>query len=352
MGTVTLAAAETVARFAFPGYADDSQYGERLFGRFMNSGVVVQNRAGDPRRFLAYTPNEVQTFVAPEYRYTMHTNSLGFRSKEIDSPKAGVFRVLLLGDSMFLGIGAEEGERIDVRLEEAGKQGAGGGIPSLSVLNFSVGGFNTAQELAVLRHFIGEARPDVVVLGFFVANDFLPNATVSVDEAGNYAVDPQRTQALKEQVGTDRPFLFFPSVVWRILALNLYVPRLRYTVAATAVVMDRSFDFLRRMQQECQEHGAKLLVVVIYPIDGVRGGWVEAWSGSRGVGRQVTEFCRQQGIEVLDLLSAMSGSADATRLFFRKDGHLNPEGNRVVADAVYRELLASHLRPAVQPERP
>ncbi|MCI0407807.1 MAG: GDSL-type esterase/lipase family protein, partial [Acidobacteria bacterium] len=343
---LTLAAAEIIARVAFPGYSDDSQYAQLLFMRLMNSGVVVENRGGDPQRFLGYTPNAVHTFSSPEYRYTMRTNSLGFRSKELTPPRSGEYRVWLLGDSMLVGVGSEEQERIDVRLEELGRLGAGGDIPSLSVFNFSVGGFNTAQELGLLRQFIREVDPDEVVIGFFVANDFLPNATAKVDEAGKYEVDPESAEALKKEIGTQHPYLFLPSVVWRILALNLYAPRLRYALASKPEVMDRSFGLLRQIQEDCQKQGAALLVVVIYPWDAVRGGWVAAWSRSRTVGQEVVRFCNRQGIEVLDLLSVMSGSDAARRFYYRKDGHLRPEGNRAVAEALYREILASHLRPA------
>jgi GDSL-like lipase/acylhydrolase family protein len=349
---LTLAAAEIIARVAFPVYSDDSEYSQLLFKRFINSLAVVENRGGDPQPLLGYTPNAVHTFTGPEYRYTMRTNSLGFRSKELTPPRSGEYRVWLIGDSMFVGVGSEESERIDVRLEELGRRGAAGDTPSLSVFNFSVGGFNTAQEHVVLRHFIREVHPDEVVIGFFVANDFLPNATVVVDDAGNYQVDPERVEALREEVGTKRPYLLFPSVVWRILALNLYVPRLRYAVASRPEVMNRSFDLLRQIQEDCRKQGAALLVVVIYPWDGVRGGWLEAWSRSRTVGQKVVSFCRSQGIEVLDLLSVMSGRDAARKFYYRKDGHLRPEGNRAVAEALYREILTSHLRTAAQTGAP
>ena len=348
---LTLAAAELIARLAFPGYySDDSQYAELLYKRFMNSLAAVEG--GDSRRLFGYTPNAVHTFTSPEYQYTMHTNSLGFRSKELTPPRIGEYRVWLIGDSMLLGVGSGDQERIDVQLEELGRIGSGDSIPSLSVFNFSVGGFNTGQELAVLRQYVGEVHPDVVVIGFFVANDFLPNATWKVDAAGNYQVDPERIQALREEVGTKRPYLLFPSVVWRILALNLYMPRLRYAVASRPEVMGRSFDLLRQVQEDCRKQGAALLVVVIYPWDGVRGGWLEAWSRSRSAGQKVVRFCRTQGIEVLDLLSVMSGSGDAQKYFYRKDGHLRPEGNRAVAEALYREILARHLRSAAHTPAP
>jgi hypothetical protein len=48
----------------------------------------------------------------------------------------------------------------------------------------------------------------------------------------------------------------------------------------------------------------------------------------------------------------MSGSGDAQKYFFRKDGHLKPEGNRVVAEALYREILARHLRSAAHTGAP
>ena len=349
---VTLIAAELIARLAFPVYSDDPRYSRLVFERLLNSGVVAQNQGGDPERFLAYTPNAVSTVETPEYRYTMHTNSLGFRSKEIVAPRSGEYRVWLLGDSMFVGVGAQETERIDVQLEELGRRGAAGDIAGLSVFNFSVGGFNTGQELAVLQRFIQEVRPDRVVLGFFVGNDFLPNAIVTVDKSGHYAVDSERAQSLAAEVETECPFVFAPSVVWRILALNLFVPRLRYVLASRPEILDRSFGFLRRIQEECRQHGAALMVVVIYPRDGVGGGWVEDWSHSRAAGETIVRFCRREGIEVLDLLSIMSGSSAARKFFFKNDGHFNPAGNRAVAEALYREMLSGNLRPAAHPGAP
>ena len=337
MTVLALGSAEVIARFAFPGFADDSHYQELLLARLLNSGLVVES-PGDPSRFLAYSPNAVRTFSGPEYRYTVRTNSLGFRSKEIQPAVPGEYRVLLLGDSMFVGIGSEEEQTIAVRLEERSRAAGGPGGKNLSAFNFAVGGFNTAQELSVLRHFGAEIRPSLVVLGFFVGNDFLPNALARFDEQGNYAVDDGKLKDLREGVRTGHAGLYLPSAVWRILALNLLVPRLRYRMASTPEVMHRSLELLGEVNNDCRALGVPLLIVMIYPREGVEGGWVASWSGSREVAQELIRLGRGEGLQILDLLSVMRGATDARDCYYKSDGHLTPAGNARVADAIYRVI--------------
>lgn len=344
MAALVLAAAELIARVTFKGYAEDQEYVRLVLERLLNSGLVAENQGGDPSRFLAYTPHVEKTFEAPEYRYTVRTNSLGFRSREIEPPSADEDRLLLLGDSMFFGVGAEEDDTIAARLEQRSRQETALEKRRLAVFNFAVGGFNTAQEISVLRHFGETVRPSEVVLGFFVGNDFLTNAVAGVDAQGNYAVDDRKLQDLRETVRAEHAWLFAPSVVWRVLALNLYVPRLRYTLATAPEMMGRSLDLLRAARDDCRALGVPFLVVMVYPREGVQGGWRARWSGSRRAAQALIRRGRAEGIDILDLLTVMRGGTDAQDCYFSTDGHLNPAGNARVAAAIYGAIAKAHAR--------
>ncbi len=99
------------------------------------------------------------------------TNSLGFRDpREYRLTKApGVFRILVLGDSVTFGHGAVYETTYPYLLEQRLKAWR----PDMAweVWNLGVPGYNTSQELAYLEAVGGRYAPDLVVVGFF-PNDF------------------------------------------------------------------------------------------------------------------------------------------------------------------------------------
>lgn len=103
-------------------------------------------------------------------------NSAGFRDREYPLEKApGVYRILVLGDSLTLGWGVEAESRFSEILErrldaEARSRGA---FSAVEVINTGIGNYNTGQEVAFFRSFGRAWRPDLVLLGWFI-NDAEP----------------------------------------------------------------------------------------------------------------------------------------------------------------------------------
>lgn len=91
-------------------------------------------------------------------------NSLGFRDVEHALSKpVGVVRIMVLGDSIAKGLGVPDRERIATsvmqrRLDESGLRA--------EVINFGVEGYNTQQEVEMLRDKGLAFHPDVVVLAY------------------------------------------------------------------------------------------------------------------------------------------------------------------------------------------
>ena len=107
-----------------------------------------------------------------EIDVTITTNSQGFRGTREFSPKPkpGVLRILLLGDSVSFGYGVNENETFAIRLEHllaAAKIKA-------EVINLSVSGFGTAEELVQYEAVGAALAPDLVILGYFT-NDPMNN---------------------------------------------------------------------------------------------------------------------------------------------------------------------------------
>ena len=112
--------------------------------------------------------------TVPEYQHTFRTNSQGLRgTREYPFVKPpGVFRILVLGDSVALGHGVQDDETFAALLEDNLSN-----LRPTEVLNMGVSGFGTAEELIQLRHVGLRYQPDLVILAYFQNDPF--NNTVS-----------------------------------------------------------------------------------------------------------------------------------------------------------------------------
>lgn len=107
-------------------------------------------------------PNAIYWHQSPEIRVEMRINSAGIRSDKefpIEKPQ-GTCRIVILGDSFFMGYEASLDEsfagRLEARLAKANKE--------CEVINLAVSGFGTAESLIQLKEKGLQYQPDYVVL--------------------------------------------------------------------------------------------------------------------------------------------------------------------------------------------
>jgi lysophospholipase L1-like esterase len=96
-------------------------------------------------------------------------DSLGFRGREVALPKPpGRLRIVVVGDSVTLGWGVNDGDTFPAQLEAILR----GRFPNrdLEVINLGVGGYDTRQEVTLLERNVARLDPDVVLVGFY-SND-------------------------------------------------------------------------------------------------------------------------------------------------------------------------------------
>jgi len=89
------------------------------------------------------------------YRSTVTTNSLGFRSPELDPQKP---TLVILGDSITFGYGLEDNQTIPAHLQTQ--------FPKYNILNAGTSGYNLVQQTAVYREKIQKLEPKALVLIF------------------------------------------------------------------------------------------------------------------------------------------------------------------------------------------
>ena len=129
--------------------------------RYQGRNLMVVESA-NPRLIYEYRPNH--RVVAGGV--VVETNSDGFRDREFALEKrAGVFRIIIVGDSVTFGMG--ETSPYPQHLEELLSQKYG---PRFEVFNMSVVGYNSIQEVELVRSKALRFDPDLLIIGY-VLND-------------------------------------------------------------------------------------------------------------------------------------------------------------------------------------
>ena len=323
---------EFYARHRFPEFIDRHQFEELAFIRLLNSGVVYHPGNNYDARFgFLNNPNIRETVRTDEYSYTVQTNALGFRTHELAPKPPGQRRLLLLGDSMFFGVGVDYPASIPALLETT--------RDSLRVYNFAMLGHNTVQSRIAARAFTAEVEPDHIVCGVFIGNDLLSNALNYADGKNHIATHLDQVAATRDRLHTAlAPYAW--STALRAATYSIYLPRLRYQLAAEPAIVAATCDHLAAIDRIATRAGSAFAAVLIYPKDAVAGGLVAQWSQSRRPGRLIAQRCRERGIEVLDLLDHIEGTADRDRYYYAQDGHLNAAGNARLAQLINDHYLA------------
>jgi lysophospholipase L1-like esterase len=123
----------------------------------------VKDWGRTPGLRFEHRPGVVTKLMGVEVR----TNAFGMRDREVPERAApGTLRIAAVGDSITFGWGVPAAETFPEVLER--ELGAAGVADRVEVLNFGVGNYNTADELALLRLRVLEFHPDVVLLGVYL----------------------------------------------------------------------------------------------------------------------------------------------------------------------------------------
>ena len=304
----------------------------------------------DPVAWVVLKPDSGKDFVDwPEHSagHIQHaTNNLGFREDEPTLVEKRAYRILVTGDSHTEGavLNAESyANSLEARLNRA-LDPTGASRP-VEVINAGVGGTGPHNYLAMVQKHL-DLRPDLVIAGLYVGNDFM-NALMHSDFMTKRKARP-RDQAYKErldatlraypnlpQQGYNQPYLF------------------KYCEGDAALALDRTVEVFEGLARVCADHDIRFLALVIpckADVDGdddaerIRGLLEmlelspEEWSVNRWLSGQFVERLRDKGIDCLDPTQAMLD--EPAPLYWRKDHHLGTAGHAFVARLLFQHLQA------------
>src|SRR5579872_673503 len=308
--------------------------------------------------------SNVRVVEDPEYRYYVHTNSLGLRdSREFprDSPST---RVLFIGDSFTFGNGVSNEDTISFKTESILNHETS---RSWTVINAGVPGTGTRAEERQLQRVLARINVNAFVLFYFVDND--PYETQQEYESESHPGHGPGSDSASVRM---RAALGRYSALYRFLRLRLATEgTLRafpYTIfdqcdPAKVKTFERMDALMRAsvdgMKQIAREKKLTFLAVLIPRREQVSTAAFDKFKQSYRVSRYpydrllpqkriLEDVFGPEGISTFDLMSVFEDT-NPDKYYYRFDGHFNPEGTTLVAQQLAK--LLQNAMPSGKEER-
>jgi hypothetical protein len=264
--------------------------------------------------------------IAPEFRFTINTNSLGMRDPEPGkSLREGI---VFVGDSFTMGYGVQDGEAFPA-LVRKGLQRRGVTIP---VLNTGMGDNGNGRWVKFFDHDAARFHPRLVVFQV-MANDFDDNVAehlFELDASGalhELPIGPpgfmRRAQSLIDDV-PGLPYSYLVGLAWMSAeAIESNRPAVSTEGRGDDLPSDRlTYALVGAAVDKARVGGADVIGLLV---------------GLTGQRRQkMAEIFAQRGLICLDGPNKKAAPA----LFFKVDGHWNAAGHRRAAELLLPEILS------------
>lgn len=261
-------------------------------------------------------------------------NQYGMRGREYSRKKpTGVYRILLVGDSIALGWGVPEERTLSSLLEARLNQNPtlySAHTPSgvrnrFEVINAGVGNHNTTQELAHLRKNGMSFKPDLLLLLYFI-NDAEPVST------------PARNPLLGRSQAAVIVWSRLDTLLRKFGGRKDYVQHYREIFAEGSAGRADSFRALVEMNRLAKKTGSNFAIAFFPDLHNLVG------YPFRSIHNLVGGFAQSRGVPFIDLLPVFEGVKEPMMLWVSADdAHPNGRANRMAARGVLRGLVKAGL---------
>ena len=308
-------------------------------------------------------PNSSAHRKTGEYDVTFTINALGLRDDPMDSPKkpAGVYRVLVLGDSFVQGYTVERAN-LFVDILESWWKAEGRNV---DVINAGTEGYSTDQEVLWFLEHGKEFSPDLVILCPY-ENDLYWDSQPKYDRYPKPRFEASGEVEQRELVDPGPPPFLSKLAVGKILLLVAHPPELfspgggkklpmewvcyfKNDPPPMTEVKDRTRGALLALKKHCKEIGSELQVALIpnkacveEAAKATLDKQIAAAGGSADTPVDTfAALCKDVDIPAIDPRAKFLEDVKTAKeghLYYQKDWHLNPEGNRAFARVIHEEL--------------
>ncbi len=295
-------------------------------------------------------------------------NEYGFRGDFNEIKKGCRNLYAVVGDSFTFGIGVQSGQTfVDLLNKNSRKE---------CYLNFSIPGYSTDQEYLLIKDKVFPFLPKAVFLIVYLGNDIFDNAIAYPLQSSHakpyFKIEPGGLKLYnspvphrikpEEQVRRDLQFLSFNNFAGRSgfiawMVRNSHLARVlgadRFMVENVADNLSAYKPFKKELElfnsivketyMLCNNRKVKLILVLLpgrsyIECPGSVPHQIQAY-----LGKNIVAFSETQSISIINLADSMQKSYRQTPgdWFFKNEGHLTPEGHRIVA-RLMQQWLAEH----------
>jgi lysophospholipase L1-like esterase len=280
---------------------------------------------------FAHQPNGHEFLMGVDVRI----NSQGLRDYEYSLAKpAGVYRIMLLGDSTTFGWGVPVNETTAKILERNLNTQHLPGYDHVEVLNAGVGNYDTVQEVTYY-HTRGRAfQPDLVVLVYFI-NDPEPvpveRKGFLVDSSYLIAFSVNRFDGVLRRIGT-RPD-------WNKYYSSLYDDSRPGFQACKSALVD--------LASTTRRENTKLLVAILPELHQINNSYPFT-----AAHQKIKDVLATEHAPVLDLIDGLRDHGPESTLWVTPlDDHPNGKANTLVAAQIQNWILSEFDRPTRQAQK-
>lgn len=329
-------------------------------------GVWHQDRNG-----LALHWPGLVTYL-PQFGITASFNSVGMRDREHAGRKPeGVFRVLVLGDSFMEALQVPFEKSLPSLVERALNERSGRRV---EVVNASVSGWGTDDELQYLTRYGMQLKPDLILLVMTLHNDISDNLRQQFHTIRNGALveqPPPGGSAFRYELLQLKAFLATRSHTYQLLLRARRAREVRDTASqlrshvvelfmpSDTAQISRGLELtallLERVQTLASSERSRVVVVLLPLVVQLSDERFAAFSRSASGSARDLEIDKPQRMMKrvgdrlrLTMIDLLPGFRDWTvrggrALYLERDGHWNEEGHRLAADIVVHELIDRHV---------
>jgi hypothetical protein len=309
-------------------------------------------------------------------------SSRGYLKEDVFNKKKDSFRILTLGDSFSVSMSDKKKNYNNMLQQEFNVRGNG----EVEVVNAGMEAMGPGYYWHILNKFGDSFKPDVVLVGFFVGNDF-EEADFSV-YIGNFIIEPKdlfERYAKYDQFRHWRLYRLLKNKYARYRDAQLKKEEAKSQPAeqvgtfsqATFLEVERKrswmFDknnrallhqqwrecseVLMKMKDWCDRRKVKLIIAILpeqFQVDqalreAVLAKYQHIAEGNLDLSypdNLIVNFCRTHEIYCLDMLGPFQEQGKTRQLYILRDSHWNEAGNRLAADLIFDYLGKNQLVPS------
>ncbi|RJR46788.1 MAG: hypothetical protein C4567_01770 [Deltaproteobacteria bacterium] len=362
-------------------YRHPEKYRKKLNAYLVNLSVVFLSVFTIVALMEVYLHLAFPAFLEPEKSVAGDLSDYRFHKNITEKSFAkapGAFRILGLGDSFAVNDYCLQKNYLNflaVTLRT-------GGFEHAEVVNAGVPGTGPGYYWHILEKYGGAWKPDLVLVGFFVGNDFeemeftflrgpfireprdpfrrwagylqFSNLWVYKAIKSQWTLISERRQKAreKEETGGAPEGLFSRRTHLQVEKSRMWIFEKSRRPELDSL-WQKNAALLLKLKEWCAQRKAPLVVVILpdeFQVDGnlrqeifqtyhLTGDKVDLAYPNRLVG----DYCRRHGILCLDLLPSFQEQGEARTLYKLRDTHWNEAGNRLAGELIFDFLAQHHL---------